>query len=52
MIAFGQQTAVALGDKVEAGSCAIANSGTATATRITCNFGLTHEQLNKSPRRR
>ena len=29
MIAFGQQTAVALGNKVEAGLCAIAKSGSA-----------------------
>ena len=47
IIAFGQQTAVALGDKVEAGSCAIANSGNASGNTITCNFGLTPEQLKQ-----
>ena len=48
LIAFGQQTAVALGDtKVEAGSCAIANSGIASGNTITCNFGLTPEQLKQ-----
>ena len=47
MIVLGQQTAVALGDKVEAGSCAIANSGSASGNTITCNFGLTPEQLKQ-----
>lgn len=48
MIAFGQQTAVALGDKTEAGSCAIANSGSASGNSVTCNFGLTPEQLKQA----
>ena len=39
--------AVALGDKVEAGSCAIANSGSASGNTVTCNFGLTPEQLKQ-----
>ena len=47
MFALGQQTAVALGDQVEAGSCAIANSGNASGNTITCNFGLTPEQLKQ-----
>jgi hypothetical protein len=47
MIVFGHQRAVALGDNVEAGSCAIANSGSATGNTITCNFGLTPEQLKQ-----
>jgi hypothetical protein len=42
------QAAGALGDsKVEAGSCAIANSGSASGNTITCNFGLTPEQLKQ-----
>ena len=47
MIGFGQQGAVALGDKVEAGSCAIANSGSASGNTITCNFDMTSEQLKQ-----
>ena len=44
----GQQMAVALGDtKVEAGSCAIANSGNVSNSSVTCNFGLTPEQLKQ-----
>ncbi len=39
--------AVALGDKVEAGSCAIASNGSASGNTITCNFGLTSEQLKQ-----
>jgi tetratricopeptide (TPR) repeat protein len=46
-IAFGQQPAIALGDKVEAGSCAIANSSTAIGNTNICNFGLTPEQLKE-----
>jgi hypothetical protein len=42
----GQQ-AVALGDKVEAG-CGIANSGSASGNSVTCNFGLTPEQLKQA----
>jgi tetratricopeptide (TPR) repeat protein len=48
MIVFGQNTAIALGDKVEAGSCAISNSGSVSNSSVTCynnNFGLTDEQL-------
>jgi len=47
-IAFGQQTAVALGDTVETGACAIANSGSATGNTVTCNFRLTPEQLKQA----
>ena len=48
IIAFGQQAAVALGDtKVEAGSCAIANTGSASFNTINCNFGLTPEQFKQ-----
>jgi hypothetical protein len=47
LITSGEQTAVALGDKVEAGSCAIANSGSASGNTVTCNFGLTPEQLKQ-----
>jgi tetratricopeptide (TPR) repeat protein len=47
MIVLGHQAAVALGDKVEAGSCAIANSGSASGNSVTCNFGLTPEQLKQ-----
>jgi len=40
--------AAALGDtKVEAGSCGIATSGSAINYTITCNFGLTPEQLKQ-----
>jgi hypothetical protein len=38
-----QQAAVALGDKVEAGSCAIANSGSASGNSVTCNFDMPPE---------
>ena len=41
------QVAIALGDKVEAGSCGIANSGSASSNTVTCNFGLTPEQLKQ-----
>src|SRR5271157_1925292 len=41
------QAAMALGDKVEAGSCSIANSGTASGNTLTCNYGLTSEQLKQ-----
>jgi hypothetical protein len=47
MIAFGQQTAVALGDKVEAGSCANANSGSASGNSVTCNFDMPPEKLKE-----
>jgi tetratricopeptide (TPR) repeat protein len=47
MIVLGQQTAVALGDKVEAGSCGIANIGSVSNSSVTCNFGLTPEQLKQ-----
>jgi hypothetical protein len=40
--------AFALGDKVEAGSCAIASSGGASNNSITCNFGLTDAQLKQA----
>jgi hypothetical protein len=38
---------VALGDKVEAGSCAIANSGAASGNTITCNFDMPPEKLKE-----
>jgi tetratricopeptide (TPR) repeat protein len=44
---FAPHLANALGDKVEAGSCAIANSGSASGNTVTCNFGLTGEQLKQ-----
>jgi tetratricopeptide (TPR) repeat protein len=47
VIAFEQQTAVALGDKVEAGSCAIANSGSASGNSVTCNFDMPPEKLKE-----
>jgi len=37
MIVFGQHTAIALGDKVEAGPCGIANSGTVSNSSVACN---------------
>ena len=41
-------SAVALGDtKVDAGQCSIATSGSATNNSVTCNFGLTPEQLKQ-----
>ena len=46
-LSAAMQQAVALADKVEAGSCAIANSGSAIANTVTCNFGLTPEQLKQ-----
>ena len=48
MIVLGQQATVALGDKVEAGSCAIANSGSVNNSSVTCNFGLTDAQLKQA----
>ncbi len=43
------EAAVALGDtKVEAGSCAIAASGNASNNTVTCNFGLTPEELKQA----
>ena len=43
------QTALALGDtRVEAGQCSIAASGSATGNTVTCNFGLTPEQLKQA----
>lgn len=45
MIVLAQQAAVALGDKVETGSCAIANSGNASGNTVTCNFGVPPDQL-------
>jgi len=47
MVAFGQQSAVALGDTVETGPCGIASSGIASGNTVTCNFGLTPEQLKQ-----
>jgi tetratricopeptide (TPR) repeat protein len=47
LVVLGQQTAVALGDKVEAGSCAIANSGVASGNTITCNFDMPPEKLKE-----
>ena len=41
------QPAVALGDKVEAESCAIANSGNASGNTITCNFDMPPEKLKE-----
>ena len=48
MIVVDQGAAFALGDKVETGSCAIANSGSASGNIVTCNFGLTPEQLKQA----
>jgi len=45
-LVLAEQTAVALGDKVEAG-CGIASSGSASGNTVTCNFGLTDEQLKQ-----
>jgi hypothetical protein len=42
-----RQSAVALGDKVEAG-CGIASSGSASGNTVYCNFGLTPEQLKQA----
>jgi len=43
------QAAVALGDtQVEAGPCSIATSGSASNDSVTCNFGLTQEQLRET----
>ena len=42
------QAAFALGYKTEAGSCAIANSGSVNNSPVTCNFGLTPEQLKQA----
>ena len=39
--------ALALGDKVEAGSCAIANSGSARGNTVTCNFDMPPEKLKE-----
>jgi tetratricopeptide (TPR) repeat protein len=47
MIALGQQTAGALGDRVETGPCGIANTGNVSNSPVTCNFGLTEEQLKQ-----
>src|SRR5262249_4740752 len=47
MIALGQQTAGALGDRVETGPCGIANTGRVSNSPVTCNFGLTEEQLKQ-----
>jgi hypothetical protein len=41
--------AAALGDTdVKAGACSIATGGNATKNTITCNFGLTPEQLREA----
>jgi tetratricopeptide (TPR) repeat protein len=47
VITFCQQTAVALGEKAEAGDCGFANSGSASGISLTCNFGLTSEQMKQ-----
>jgi hypothetical protein len=47
MIVLAQQAAVALGDRIEAGSCAIANSGSASGNTITCNFDMPPEKLKE-----
>src|ERR1700677_1789125 len=47
MIVFGQQAAVALGDKAEAGSCAIATTGSASGNSVTCNFNMPPEKLKE-----
>jgi tetratricopeptide (TPR) repeat protein len=47
MIVLWQQTAVALGDKVEAGQCAIANSGSASGNSVICNFNMPPERLKE-----
>jgi tetratricopeptide (TPR) repeat protein len=47
MIVFGQQAAVAIGDRAEAGSCAIANAGSASGNTITCNFDMPPEKLKE-----
>jgi hypothetical protein len=45
--------AAALGDTdVKAGACSIATGGNATSNTITCNFGLTPEQLREASGRR
>ena len=41
------QIAFSLGDKVEAGSCAIANSGSASGNTVTCNFNMPPEKLKE-----
>ena len=41
------QAAFAFEDKVEAGSCAIANSGSASGNTITCNFDMPPEKLKE-----
>ncbi len=41
------RAALAFGDKVEAGSCSIASAGSASNNTVTCNFGLTSEQLKQ-----
>jgi hypothetical protein len=41
------QGVVAFGDKVEAGSCAIANSGSANGLSLTCNFDMPPEKLKE-----
>ncbi len=46
-LADGPKSGVQLRDKVEAGSCAIANSSAATGNTVTCNFGLTDEHLKQ-----
>jgi hypothetical protein len=43
--AFAPESAFALGDTVEAGSCSIANSATATGNTVTCNFNMPPENL-------
>ncbi len=41
------QPAAALGDTVTAASCAVAAGGNASNNTVTCNFGLTDEQLRR-----
>jgi hypothetical protein len=41
------QPAAALGDTVTAASCAVAAGGNASNNTVTCNFGLTDEQLRQ-----
>jgi hypothetical protein len=48
MALVAPHAAIALGGtKVETGQCSIANTGSASGNTITCNFGLTPEQLKQ-----
>src|SRR5262245_33328917 len=45
--AAAPQTRLALGDSVTASDCSIAAGGSVTNNTVTCNFGLTPEQLKE-----